>query len=66
MNKLTKKEMAILAELIDLNDMYFIGDTGKNPISDAINDNPEHYNKQKVAQKDFKNLYTKINKWRTK
>jgi len=63
--QLTQKEAAIVAELIDLNDVYFGRDWCKNPIEQVINDNPACFNSQVVHQNDFSRLYTKINKWRS-
>mgnify|MGYP003154142930 FL=1 len=64
--QLTQKEAAIVAELIDLNDVYFGRDWCKNPIEQVINDNPACFNSQLVDQNDFNKLYKKINKWRSK
>ena len=63
---LTQKEIAIVTELIDLNDMFFGPFSCKNPIEQVINDNSDCFNNQKVTQKDFNTLFTKIHKSRVK
>ena len=63
----TKKELAIIQELIDLHDMYYCKELSnnppKNPILETINDNPECFNGQTVTHKDFNNLVDKLAKY---
>jgi hypothetical protein len=63
----TKKELAIIQELIDLHDMYYCKELSnnppKNPILETINDNPECFGGQTVTHKDFKGLVDKLAKY---
>lgn len=61
--KLTKKELAILSKLIDLNYEYFQAQKMDNPIVNQINDNSDDYSADEtfeVNQRDLVELRYKV------
>ena len=60
---LSKKELAIVSKLIDLNHEYFQAKKIHNPIMSQVNDNLDCYKSDQefeLTQKDFVNLRYKV------
>ena len=61
--KLTKKELAVVSKLIDLNYEYFQAKKMDNPIVNQINDNSDDYESDEpfeVSQRDLAELRFKV------